>query len=338
MNEHDVTALKTLLKEPRKIVITTHRKPDGDAMGSSLGLAHYLRNIGHNVTVVVPTTYPHNLHWLPGNDDVITYGKNKEEALETIFHTADIAFCLDLSVPQQMPNIYPLFEQSSAVKVLVDHHQGPEIQTDLTFWDTSAAATAQIIFQLIMTMDGIDGFTPDIANCLYAGLMTDTGRFKHPNTTIDVFKTATALIEAGANNVLVSRNIYDNNTVNGLQFLGFVLSQRLVIIKEYNTAYFYISPKDFADYKTTINDTEDLVNYALSLGDIQFAVQMTDLGSKIKLSFRSKGAFSVSRFAAKHYDGGGHHNASGGSSLKSLEETRAEFEALLPQYKEALTS
>ena len=337
MKTHDVSALKALLKTPKKIVITTHRKPDGDAMGSSLGLSNYLQSKGHDVNVVVPTNYPDNLNWMAGNDEVIIYNKANLETITAVYTEADIAFCLDLSVAKQLPDIYPFFENSMAVKVLIDHHQGPEITADHTFWDTSSAATAQIVYQIIDAMGDRNAISPDAANCLYAGLMTDTGRFKHPNTTVDVFNTAASLCALGADNAMVSQNIYDNTSVNGLQFLGFVLSQRLVILEEYNTAYFYISPKDFAEYGTNSNDTEDLVNYALSIKGIRFAVQITDLGSKVKFSFRSRGAFSVSDFATKHFDGGGHTNASGGSSYVSLEETRKEFEALLPLYKEQLT-
>lgn len=338
MTTYDVSALKALLETPKKIAITTHRKPDGDALGSSLGLANYLKDKGHDVTVVVPTNYPENLNWLPGNDDVIIYNKSNLGKITSLFETADLAFCLDLSVAKQLPDIYPFFESSSAIKVLIDHHNGPEIKTDHTFWNTSAAATAQIVYDVIVTMGDRDAITPDIANCLYTGIMTDTGRFKHPNTTVDVFNTVANLCELGADNAFVSQKIYDNTSVNSLQFLGFVLSQRLIILEEYNTAYFHISPKDFAQFGTNSNDTEDLVNYALSIKGIRFAVQMTDLGSKVKFSFRSRGAFSVSDFATKHFDGGGHTNASGGSSYASLEETRKEFEALLPLYKDALTA
>lgn len=338
MTTHDVAALKQLLQEPKKIVITTHRKPDGDALGSSLGLANYLRGRNHDVSVIVPSTYPPNLHWMKGNDDVIIYSKGKKDQITALFNEADLAFCLDCSALHMLLDIGEIFEQSPATKILIDHHLNPHDYTDHVFWDTTAAATAQIIYQLIIAMGDRDSITPDIADCLYAGLMTDTGRFKHPNTTVDVFKTATDLCELGANNAQISRNIYDNNSVQGLQFLGFMLSERLVVLEEFKTAYFYVSPKDFAQFNANSNDTEDLVNYALSLEEVNFAVQMTDLGSKIKFSFRSKGNFSVSNFAAKHFNGGGHKNASGGSSTENLETVRQQFEDLLPLYKEALTS
>lgn len=337
MKNYDVSALQELINTPQKIVITTHRKPDGDALGSSLGLAHYLKSKNHDVSVIVPSTYPPNLNWLPGNDDVIIYSAGKKEEITELFNQASLAFCLDCSALSLLLDVGDIFEQSSATKILIDHHLNPHDYTDHKFWDTDAAATAQIIYQLIVAMGDRDQITPAIADCLYTGLMTDTGRFKHPNTTIEVFKTATDLCELGADNAQVSGNVYDFNTVEGLKFKGFMFSERLVILEEFHTAYFYVSPKDFAQFNANSNDTEDLVNEALSIKNITLAAQITDLGSKVKLSFRSKGDFSVRDFASNHFNGGGHHNASGGNSQDDLETVRAKFESLLPQYKKALT-
>ncbi len=337
MTQYDITALKSLLDKPQKIVITTHTKPDGDAMGSSLGLYHYLKLKGHAVSVITPNAYPENLHWLPGHDDVLILKKSTRPIIEEKFSQSDLLFCLDLSVAKQLPDIFELFDKSTAVKIIIDHHIGPEMTADHIFWNTDAAATAQIIYDLIVSMGDEDLINQDIAHCLYTGIHTDTGRFKHPNTNGEVLKIAAELCEKGADPAIISQHISGNKSFKSVQFLGFLLSERLVVLKEFNTAYIYISPKDFATYKTNSDDVKNIVNYALSIKNIRFAVQMIDLGNKVKFSFRSRGDFSVRDFAVKHYDGGGHHNASGGSVADDLTKAREDFEKLLPIYKEDLT-
>ncbi|MDH5597525.1 MAG: DHHA1 domain-containing protein, partial [Cyclobacteriaceae bacterium] len=227
---------------------------------------------------------------------------------------------------------------SKAKKVLIDHHLEPEDFADFSFWDVQAAATAEIVYELIVNLGDRLLIDTEIANCLYAGIMTDTGGFKHPNTTRRVFEVAADLIELGANTAGVANWIYDSNTEDRIRLLGFSLSERLKIIPEFSTAYISLSAEDLSKFKSQTGDTEGIVNYALSIVGIKFAALITERNNMIKMSFRSMGEFSVNEFARKHFSGGGHKNAAGGKSESSLAETVKKFEEVLKEYKEILSS
>ena len=221
-------------------------------------------------------------------------------------------------------------------KVLIDHHQNPKFFASYVKWDVGAAATCELIYDFIEEMGHISHITTDIANCLYAGILTDTGSFKHPNTTENVHRVVAELIKLGANNSQVSKLIYDSNSVNRVKFLGFALSERLIVFPEYRTAYLAISADDLNKFNYQTGDTEGLVNYALSIENIVFAALIVERSHVVKISFRSVGNFSVSTFASKHFEGGGHKNASGGRSVTGLETTVKFFNELLLQYKNEL--
>lgn len=328
--------LKELLGTPQRVVITTHAKPDADALGSSLGLAGYLKKGNHNVTVITPTDYPDFLTWMNGNSDVIIFNDGNEGVAQQIVDDADIIFCLDFSSLHRINDLGEIVRASNANKVLIDHHLDPEDFADFQLWSTDAAATAELVFQLINDLGEKNLIDKEIAESLYAGIMTDTGNFKHPNTTKNVFDVCGQLIEIGADTAKVARLIYDNNSINRIQFLGFALSQRLKILPEFQTAYFAISDRDLAKFRSKTGDTEGIVNYALSIEGICFAALITDRSEMIKMSFRSVGDFSACDFARNHFEGGGHKNAAGGKSNLSLEETITKFEHLLSEYQDQL--
>jgi len=329
-------AFKELLSSPKKVVITTHHKPDADALGSSLGLAGYLKKLNHQVTVITPSDYPQFLDWMPGNDEVIVYDAKRHHTAAKIFDEADMIFCLDFSDLGRINEVGELVRNSPAVKVLIDHHLEPKPFADFEYWDITAAATAEMVYEVIQKMGHRNLIDGGIANCLYAGIMTDTGSFKHPNTTKKVHLIVAELIDLGANIAMVSKLIYDTNTVNRLKFIGFALSEKLVVLKEYNTAYFAISEEELVRYSSRTGDTEGLVNFALSIENIVMAAVIIDRAEAIKISFRSVGDFPVNEFAKNHFEGGGHKNAAGGKSDLSLTETVKKFEALLPTYKDQL--
>lgn len=335
---HDFQAFKELLQSPQNIVLVTHHKPDADALGSCLGLSGVLMKMNHLVKVITPSDYPHFLHWMKGNEDVLVYNKNNKPEVDRLVKEADIIFCLDFS---SLHRIYELGEQvqkSAATKVLIDHHQDPENFADFEFWSTSAAATAELVYQLIEALEATDRIDADIAESLYAGIMTDTGSFKHSNTTQNVHEITAQLIKHGADTHKVARLIYDSNSLDRLRFLGFALSQRLEVIEEYNTALFAITEKDLVSFNSKTGDTEGLVNYALSIKGVILAALIIDRGELVKLSFRSMGDFSVNELAQKYFEGGGHRNAAGGKSTSSLEETVKKFKSILPLYKSELSS
>jgi bifunctional oligoribonuclease and PAP phosphatase NrnA len=333
---HNLKEFKELLSSPKNIVITTHYKPDADALGSSLGLSAYLKKLHHQVTVITPTDYPDFLGWMLGNDEVIVYEENNQKKSGRLFENADIIFCVDFPCLSRINEVGDLVRKSKAVKVLIDHHLEPEHFADFEFWTIKAAATAEIIYDLLIKIGGRKYIDADIADCLYAGIMTDTGSFRHPNTTKKVHLIVSELIDLGANTAKVAKLIYDNNSLNRLKFIGFALSEKLVVLEEYKTAYFAISDEELKKFDSQTGDTEGLVNYALSLENIVMAAVIIDRKDSVKISFRSIGDFPVNEFARNHFEGGGHKNAAGGKSTLSLTETVKKFEEYLPNYKEQL--
>ena len=334
----NLEAFKALLKTPQRVVITTHHKPDADALGSSLALAAYLKKKGHQVHVISPTDYPNFLKWMEGNDDVIIYNENREEESAALVADATLIFCLDFSSLHRINELGEEVRVSEAKKVLIDHHLEPEDFADFIQWSTAAAATAELIYDLICDLGDRELIDKPIAEALYAGIMTDTGSFHHPNTTRNVFHVSGELIALGADTARVSKLIYDTNSVDRIKFIGYALSERLTVLPELKTAYFVISADDLRKFNSQTGDTEGLVNYALSIEGIIFAAVIIDRTEAIKMSFRSIGDFSVNTFARKHFSGGGHKNAAGGKSEETLEATVARFEALLGEYKKELTS
>lgn len=332
----NLSALKDYLGHPRKIVIVTHFKPDADALGSSLGLFHYLISCGHRAQVVTPSDYPAFLHWMPGNETVIMDTPEQTTAIDTWMKQAEIIFCLDFSSLSRINNLGEKVRQSAAYKVLVDHHLEREPFADIECWDPEAASTAGLVYELILALGGRDKINAQAASCLYAGLMTDTGSFRHGNTRREEFLIASDLVALGANPSRISKLIYDNNTVERLRLMGYVLSEKLVVLPEYRTAYITLSREELSRFGSQTGDTEGFVNFGLSIRGIRLSVLIYERANEIKLSFRSVGNFSVNDLARKHFSGGGHRNAAGGSSATTVEDTLQKFLDLLPEYRQEL--
>lgn len=334
-----ISEFKALLAQPKNIVIVTHFKPDADALGSTLGLAGYLRRKGHQVHPITPSDYPGFLAWMPGHETVHAVQKDKPETLQHARHLigrADVIFCLDFSSLKRIEDLESPVREASAVKVMVDHHLEPDNFAQFSYWDVKCASTAQMIYELIVMLGERDLIDNHIANCLYAGLMTDTGNFRHNNVTAREFQVAADLTALGANPSEVARQIYDTNSVERLRLTGFVLSQRMHVLPEYNTVYMTLTAEEMRQHGSQTGDTEGLVNYGLSIKGIKMSVLMYDRKDEIKFSFRSLGDFSVNDLARKHFQGGGHRNAAGGSSKQSLQEALQHFLSILPEYKDAL--
>jgi phosphoesterase RecJ-like protein len=314
-----------------------HHKPDADALGSSLGLAGYLRKKGHSVTVISPSDYPAFLEWMPGNETVLVHQKETEQKSFQAIALADIVFCLDFSSLSRINNLGDEVKKTTAKKVLIDHHLEPEQFADFEQWDGKAASTAELIYKTILELGDEADIDASIASCLYAGLMTDTGGFRHNNTNYHVFEVAGKLVGKGANPYEISKLIYDNNSIERLRLMGFVLGQKLQVLPEYRTAYITLSREELKGFESQTGDTEGLVNYGLSIKYIILSVLIYErkYGS-IKLSFRSLGNFSVNELARKHFEGGGHRNAAGGQSELPLEKTLQKFLDILPEIKEVL--
>ena len=331
-------ALQDYLSKPRKVLITTHHKPDADALGSSLGLAGYLKKKGHSVQVVTPSDYPIFLAWMPGNEEVLAYDKSKATLVNEKVQAAEIIFCLDFSALGRIYDMADMVRQSPAKKVMVDHHLEPESFAEFVQWDPSSASTAQLIYKLILELGDRAVIDENIASCLYAGLMTDTGGFRHNNTRHEEFLIASELVAMGANPSRISKLVYETNTLTRLRLMGYVLSEKLVVLDEYKVAYITITEEELKSFGSQTGDTEGLVNYGLSVQGVKMAALIYKRKEDVKLSFRSLGNFSVSEFSRQHFEGGGHKNASGGQTKLSLEDTLQKFLNLLPQYKEQLNS
>jgi phosphoesterase RecJ-like protein len=332
----DLAALTELLASPQKIVITTHHKPDGDAMGSSLGLYNYLIQQGHHTTVVTPTDYPDFLSWMPGNEEVIVYTEQTEKSAQLIAN-ANIIFCLDFNALGRINEMGVLVGESKAYKIMIDHHLDPEDFDDYRHWDINACAAAQLVYGfLVDQLKHPELISKDVATCLYTGIMTDSASFRLPNTSSAVHRIVADLIDAGAVNWRIHELIYNSATEGRLRFLGHCLANCLEILPEYHTAIIAVSKADLEKYDVDTGDTEGVVNYALSMGNIKLGAFIVDRGDKVKLSLRSKGEFPANEICKKYFSGGGHRNAAGGTSTDSLEQVVQQFKTLLPEYKKLL--
>ncbi len=332
--EGDINALQELLSEPRRIVITTHANPDGDAIGSSLGLWWLLVRKGHDVKVITPNQWDHFLAWLPGTGSILNSYRDMKKA-ESLFNEADIVFCLDFSAARRVGDLEEILTKAPGKKVMVDHHLDPEDWADILFHINGISSTAELIFRLAVQMGWTEEIDQWVAECLYTGLMTDTGSFRHPTTTADVHRIVADLVETGINPGRIHNLVYDQFSENRLKFLGHLLKERLVVLPRLKTAYITITIDDIRNFKVKSGDTEGVVNYALTLKGINFGVLMKETPDGTKLSFRSIGSFPCNDFAG-HFNGGGHHNASGGKLMASLSETEQKFIGLLEEYKTQL--
>jgi len=335
----NITAFKSFISQPKNVVIVTHFKPDADALGSSLGWAGFLEKKGHRVTVITPSDYPDFLAWMPGNERVVVVpndSRTPPNKVAELVAKADAIFCIDFSGFSRINVLGDLVKNAAAPKIMIDHHLEPEKFGEFEQWDAQSASSAGLVFELIEELGEKHLIDTNIANCLYAGLMTDTGGFRHSNVRQKEFLIASELVSFGANPSTVSRLVYDANTLERLRLTGYVLSQKLFVLPEYKTVYMSLNADELRKYGTQTGDTEGLVNYGLSIRGIKMSVFLYERKDEIKFSFRSLGDFSVNELARKHFAGGGHRNASGGSSKTSLEEALKKFLDVLPEYKEEL--
>jgi len=337
MNLIEITEIKELLATPKNVVIVPHRNPDGDAIGASLAIYNFLKKNNHEVTVVAPNDYPDFLKWLPNSKEVLKFDLQNRQSKKAI-NEASIIFLLDFNalhrVGSDMENTLKEFKGDF---IMIDHHQEPDSIAKYLFSDTSICSTCQMVYHFLEKLDAIDAIDKSIATSLYTGIMTDTGSFRFASTTSTTHRIIADLIDKGANNALIHNNVYDTNSYGRLQLLGCALSN-LTVIQKLKTAYITLTQQELDNFNYQKGDTEGVVNYALSLEGIIFAVIfIEDVEQKIiKISFRSKGSFSVNKFARNHFNGGGHDNAAGGRSEIALDATVSKFLNVLPDYKTEL--
>lgn len=332
-----IQEVKQLLEQSQQIVITTHRNPDGDAIGSSLGLMHYLHKRGIPANVVTPTDYGDFLKWMPGNEEVVIYENDKAKGCQ-LFENADLIFCLDFNDTQRTENLQPVLDEMKAPKILVDHHLDPKGFQDYGLWDSSAAATAELIFDLINDLGHKDEIDKSIGSCLYTGIVTDSGSFRFASTTSRLHQIAAFLLEKGVDHVSIHEKIYDSFTENSLRFFGHCFTERLHVFEDYKTAIIEVRKEDLEQFGVSSHQTDGLVNFALSLQHVVFAAIIKENDQLTKISFRSKGRFPANEFARDYFEGGGHLNAAGGKSDKGISETLENFKKHLASYQNLLLS
>ncbi|WP_299395341.1 bifunctional oligoribonuclease/PAP phosphatase NrnA [uncultured Gelidibacter sp.] len=336
MTEHDIKAIKSLLLAPKHIVIVPHKNPDGDAMGSTLGLYHFLTKNNHKATVIAPNDYPDFLKWLPGHEHVIIHESDKINA-EALIEQADIIFTLDFNAFHRSGQMEQHLENSKALKIMIDHHQQPDGYATYMYSDVTMSSTCEMVYHFINKLDAGEDIDTNIATCLYAGILTDTGSFRFPSSTSTTHIVAADLIDKGADHSEIYNAIYDTNSFERLQLLGVAL-KNLKILPEYRTAYITLTQEELNAANFRKGDTEGFVNYGLSIKDIVFAAIFIEHKQEgiIKISLRSKGDFSVNEFSRENFGGGGHTNAAGGKSDLGLNETVEKFISILPRYKHNL--
>ncbi|MEO5787930.1 bifunctional oligoribonuclease/PAP phosphatase NrnA [Gelidibacter sp.] len=336
MTEQDIKEIKALLATTKHIVIVPHKNPDGDAMGSTLGLCHYLIKNNHQATVVVPNDYPDFLKWLPGHEDVIIYESDKSN-VENLIEKADIIFTLDFNAFHRAGDMELPLANSKAIKIMIDHHQQPDHYAKYMYSDVGMSSTCEMVYHFISKLGDVDAIDGAMATCLYAGILTDTGSFRFPSSTSTTHLVAAYLIDKGANHSEIYNAIYDTNSYERLQLLGVALNN-LRVLPEYKTAYITLSQEELNAGNFRKGDTEGFVNYGLSIKGVIFAAIFIEHKQEgiIKISLRSEGDFSVNEFSRENFEGGGHTNAAGGKSDLSLNDTVEKFISILPRYKHTL--
>jgi phosphoesterase RecJ-like protein len=338
MNSTELTQVKDLLARPERVVIVTHRSPDGDAIGSSLGLYNILLRKGHTVTVIVPNDFPPFLKWMPGAEKIVVFEKDTEAAKKLVAG-AELIFCLDFNNLSRIDKLGDEVRQARAVKFLIDHHPMPEDFADFKFHFPAACSTAQLIYEFIAMTGDEDLVDADSGICLYTGIMTDTASFRFPSVSPETHQIAAKLIQKGVQHYRAHEQVYDSNTYERLQLLGYALGEKLKVVSGYHTAYLTLTRAELDRFGHRPGDTEGLVNYGLSISGTRLSAFFMEREGTIKVSLRSKGSVDVNALARKHFNGGGHKNAAGGEFRDGgMEQAIQKLIAVLPEYKNELTA
>ena len=335
MFEKFTQQLSTLLEKQQRCVILPHKNPDGDALGSTLALYHFLNKKGHECSLISPNEYPTFLSWLPGEENIICFSKNEEKSSQLI-GAATVIFTLDFNALGRIAPMDEYINASSATKVMIDHHEAPQDYAALMYSNPELGSTCEMVYNVLHTWDK-KLLDQNIASCLYTGIMTDSGSFRFPSTTATTHKIVAHLLELGVDHAQIHQNIYDSYRFERLQLLGISLNN-LKRIDNLNAVYTTLSQEELDRCDFRKGDTEGYVNYGLSLDGIKLAVILIENKQEgiIKMSFRSKGTFDVNQFAREYFNGGGHINAAGGVSHDSLEKTSNKLEQAIHANNSAL--
>lgn len=329
-----IEEVRTVLSTPKNILITSHRNPDGDAIGSSLAMCLWLEKKGHRVMVAFPSEYPAIYHWMPEIEQVQIYDVDPEPIAEFVNHV-EVSIILDYNSLTRIDKLGKLLEDKNLYTILIDHHLYPDPIGDFILSDTSASSTCELVYRFIESYDRSNLSDLTIATCIYTGILTDTGSFQY-STSPALFRCVATLQEIGLDTTAIHDRIFNTMEEKNLRLLGHCLANRMEILEEYRTGIIFLNKHDFQVYDIQRGDTEGIVNYLLKLKNVHMAVFIRQQPTIIKISFRSKGDFSVEEIAKNYFNGGGHRNASGGYTKSSLAATLDLIKAILPSYKEQL--
>lgn len=327
----NTSALQSLLATPKKVVITTHLNPDGDAVGSSLGLAHYLQQLEHLTTVVIPNDDPKFLHWLPGHADILNYEQQNEVVIQSM-ENAEVIFSLDYNALDRVKEMGALIRKSEATKVLIDHHLEPEDFAHITLHTTAASSTAELIYEMISQLQLPATVNTDIATCLYAGILTDTGSFQYASTTPRVHEIVADLMTTGIDTFEIYDKIYNAASITRLRFFGHCWAHKMFVNAKVGYAIIDVTVQEQLRFHLQKGDTEGLVNTPLQIEGIRVSVLATEQEGYVKLSFRSKGDIDMNTLARQHFEGGGHKNAAGGIQHLPLDKVIEKIKQTVPKH------
>jgi phosphoesterase RecJ-like protein len=318
-------------------VLFTHVNPDGDAIGTMLGLYWFLSYLGHRVSMIVPNDIPYYLEWLPGCEKILEAEADYEQSLQAM-REAELLVCVDFNEPERLDRLMDEFISSEAVKVLIDHHPGPKEFTDHVISVPEAGSASELVYNLIIATGHHHLIDKKIAECFFVGIMTDTGCFSYNSSNPETYRVVADLLEKKIDKDRIFRLIYDNYSADRMRLLGFSLNEKMVVLPEYKTAYIALTREELAKYNHVTGDTEGFVNLPFSIKGIKITALFLEKEDYIKISFRSRGNFEINKFSEKHFNGGGHKNAAGGESYSSLDDTIKTFVNLLSLYKQDLCS
>ena len=333
--DEKVRELRTRLEGAKRIVLTGHRGPDGDAVGACLALWNHLQENNIESTVVLPDPYPEFIHWMNGHEKIVLHS-DKPNLADELVTQAEVLFVLDYNDSSRVGDLQDALLKTEAFTVMIDHHQKPSDFVDMMFSDSSSCSTCEMVYRLIEKWGEASVISQSTAECIYCGIMTDTGSFRFPSVTPKTHLIAAALCETGMDHSAVHARVYDNNREGKLKLVGYALSEKLCVFPEFHAAIISLTAEELERFGYKKGDTEGLVNTALSIEGINFAAFIHESSDRVKMSFRSVGEFSVSEFSAKYFGGGGHHNAAGGASHDSLDDVFKKLVSLLPEYAKDL--
>ncbi|CAI8341153.1 MAG: DHH family phosphoesterase [Bacteroidetes bacterium MED-G17] len=335
MLENTCQKLWPLLNKEVSLVITTHHKPDGDALGSSLGLYHFFKSKGWQVTVVSPTDYSSNFNWMPGQQEIVNYDVNPEKAKEFV-ENADILFCLDFNNLSRINDLSALAKNSKSKKVMIDHHEYPEGFDDFRFWNPKASSTAELIYQFVATFDHENWMNLEAAKCLYVGIMTDTGSFRHDSTTAITHLVAKKVHDLGIQTSKIHELVFDRGKLSRTRLVGYVLYHKLAVMEDMPVAITALDKNELKQFNVQTGDTEGFANFGLGIDGVLLSALFVERQDMVKISFRTKSGFKVNLFSQKYFEGGGHQKAAGGRSKMGLEETIEKFKQKIREHKDEL--